>query len=102
MDVQFSGMELNDEQTTMVNDFIDRLDRANHVELLNINIKDHEKAGGRTSYTTQLRAEEKDSLLTAEETDWDFHASVKHAFSKITKEVKRLKKEREIQSRPRS
>ena len=88
MEVQFSGMELDSWQRDQVNNYSGKFGKGSEVLALHINIKGHTKAGGRMSYTTQLRAELKHCIKTAESTDWEFHASVKTAFGKLQKEVK--------------
>jgi hypothetical protein len=88
MDVQFSAKGLDDEQKDIVNSYTERFSKACDAKGLHINIKQHKKAGGRFSYTTQVRAELKKGIKTAEATDWDFHMSVKEAFGKLQKEVK--------------
>lgn len=88
MKVQFSGMELDNEQRDIVNKYSDKFCKACEAMALHINIKAHKKAGGRVSYTTMVRAERlKHDMKTAEETDWDFHISVKNAFLKLEKEL---------------
>ncbi len=93
MDVQFSGTELDNDQKDIVNKYADKFSKACEAESLHINLKAHTKAGGRVSYTTQLRAEtgrkgRKTAEKTAEDIDWDFHMSVKTAFAKLHKEFK--------------
>lgn len=93
MDIRLSGMELDSEQRDIIDWFIGRLEKASDLTALHINVKEHRKAGGRFSYTVQLRAElmkrgKKTFEKIADETDWDFSAAVKKAFLKIGREVK--------------
>jgi ribosome-associated translation inhibitor RaiA len=81
-------MELDSWQRDQVNNYSGKFCKGGEVLALHINIKGHMKAGGRMSYTTQLRAEVAHGIKTAESTDWDFHASVKTAFGKLEREVK--------------
>ncbi len=97
MEVQFSGMELDSDQKSILNGYSDKFCKGCDVKALHINLKGHKKAGGRMSYTTQLRAEirgkgKKTVEKTAEDTDWDFNISVKNAFFRLQKEIKVRKK----------
>jgi hypothetical protein len=88
MNVQFSGMELDGEQTDIVKSHSDRFCKGCEAENLHINIKQHRKAGDRFSYTTQVRADTGDGIKSAEFTDWEFGKCVKEAFRKLEKEIK--------------
>jgi len=93
MDIRLSGMGLDSEQTDVIDRFIGKLEKASDLSALHINVKEHRKAGGRTNYTIQLRAElmkkgKKTFEKIADDTDWDFSTAVKKAFLKIEKEVK--------------
>jgi hypothetical protein len=93
METQISGMKLDQEQKEIVSKYADNFCKTCEIALLSINIKEHLKAGGRTSYTTQLHAEfmhrgKKTMDRSVDVTDWDFHTSVKLAFKKLGKEIK--------------
>lgn len=93
MDVQFSGMALDDEQKDIVNNYSDSFCRSCSVNALHINAKEHKKAGGRTSYAIQLRAEiahkgKRTFEITSQDAGWDFHVAVKTAFKKLEREVR--------------
>jgi len=89
MDVQFSGIKLDDVEKYLVNALSDKFCKGClGLEALHIDIKQHKKAGDRSTYTTHLRAElGKGNVKTAEVTDWDFAKSVRTAFKKLGKEL---------------
>lgn len=89
MDVQFAGPELDSWQTAEVNRYSDKFGKNHgYIDVLHVEVKEHKKAGGRSSYTTTLRAEVRNDVLGAVEvTDWDFHMSLKGAFIKLAKEL---------------
>ncbi|MBN2518133.1 MAG: hypothetical protein JXB14_04770 [Candidatus Altiarchaeota archaeon] len=90
MEIQFSGIKLGKEEQGLVNGLIDHLiSRGFEIESLNIELKESKKAGGRSLYTTQLRVEAESSLFSSEVTDWAMEKSLRAAFRKIEKEMKR-------------
>lgn len=87
MDVQFSGIDLDADQKDWVNRSIERFEKACDADELHINLKEHKKAGDRSSYTAQLRAIIGSDIFTSEVTDWDFKQAVKSAFKKLEREL---------------
>jgi hypothetical protein len=93
MKVQYSGMDLDKDDQDLVNKLSDKFCKSCKVDALHINIKDHKKAGGRMSYTVQLRAEvPKKKPMALEITDWEFEKALRTAFDKLTKEVSSAQK----------
>jgi hypothetical protein len=86
MDVEYSGLELDVARKAEVNGYKEKLAIECDVDELQINLKEHKKAG-RSSFTTHLRAKTRFGSGSVEETDWDFHMSVKNAFTKLIREL---------------
>jgi len=93
MEIIPSGAKLDNDQKDVIDHFASRLEKACELTALYINIKAHQKAGGRMSYTVQLRGElvkagKHVMEKAAETTAWEFDIAVKTAFQKLEKEVK--------------
>jgi len=88
MEVQFSGMVLDSEQKAIVEGHIEKIVAAKELDSFHVNTKVHRKAGNRYSYTTELRVVLGGDVFTSESTDWDYHATVKDTFRKLSKELK--------------
>lgn len=89
MDVQFLGAELSPKEKQIVNDHVEKISKLVEVETLVVNIKKHDKTGERHKFSTHLRADTASGLFVSESTEWNLGLSVKEAFKKMTKELKR-------------
>ncbi len=90
MNIQFSGVKLDDVQRSLVNGLSKRFCKAcPKIDILHINIKKHQKAGNRVSYTINLRARrEGRDARSVEVTDWDFAWCAREVFKKLEKELR--------------
>ncbi len=72
----------------MIEKLAEKCCKDKNIELFHAQVKAHQKAGNRYSYTTQLRVEAPSLLATASSEGWEFKDTVHEAFAKLSKELK--------------
>jgi len=90
MEVQFSGVELSQDEKNLLRAHIDKLEKPGiELDSLAVNIKKHEKAGNRHKFSIHLRAENSSGLSVSESTEWDLKVAMRESFRKLEKELKK-------------
>jgi len=87
LNIEFAGMDLNDEEKRKVTNIIAGYSRKLHTDIFHLNIKSHDNEGKRKRFVVSLNATTDFGRFSAEDSSWFLSKALKNSIRKIEKQV---------------